>query len=188
MAKPILLSYNKYAQHRGCSLSTVQRAIKDERILEAVIESEGKKLINRKLADKLWIQNTDPRRANNYKGAAHADELYNADLDSNNKEEEVVDLKSKNLDFQRNRALREAYTVRMAKLNFEKQAGQLVEVKKVKEYMMKIHTRARDSLLNLPDKLGPKLAAETDIHKIINTLNEEIQIVCNHFSKGEIDF
>ena len=185
MATEALMSYRKYAKHRGCALATVQRAIKDGRITDAVMMVEGKKLISVKKADELWVKNTDPRRANNYKGKKGADELYDP---TPKKETEPSEQPKKAVDYQANRAIREAYAARMAKLNFEKQSGKLVDAKEAKDYMRKIHSRARDSLLNLPDKLGPKLAAENDIHKIIEMLNMEIQDVCNHFSNGEVDF
>lgn len=188
MTKPILMSQKGYSKYRGCSLSTVQRAINSGRISAAIVQVEEKKFINQSKADELWILNTDPRRANNYRGGKDSDKLYTGKIKDDEFTSNEEDTKKKGPDFAVNRAIREAYAARMAKLTFEKQAGKLVQVKEVKDYMMKLHSRARDSLLNLPDKLGPKLASENDIHKIIETLNKEIQIVCDHFSKGEIDF
>ena len=184
------MGYREYSRHRGCTLSTVQRAIKDGRISDALMNIEGKKMISVELADKLWKQNTDPRRANNHKGEKSADEIYTGEPSSKSDNDlNLEENKNKNpVDYQQARAKRELFTAQMAQINLKKEMKKLVETKKVRDYMFKIHTRARDSLLNIPDKLAPKLAAENDIHKIAEILNEEIQLVCDHFSSGEIDF
>lgn len=183
MPQQKLLTYRAYARHRGCALSTVQLAIKSGRIDDAVMEVEGKKLISVDLADKLWLENTDLSQVRGKDYGLDPDKKKRA----KKQKQEAEDNEQKGPNYQQNRAIREAYAARMAKLNFEKQSGRLLETKKVEEYIFKIHSRARNSLLNLPDKLGPKLASETDINKILDILNREIEAVCNHFSKGEID-
>lgn len=185
------MTVTQYVHHRGCAESTVRRAIKDGRIAEAVIKVEGKTMIKTKQADKLWTLNTDPKRANNYLGAKGQGKLYDSKAKGEQDLEEHSDDQPEGAqnvpNFQTHRAIKEAYAARMAKLNYEKESGKLIEVEKVKAYILKIHTRARDSLLNITDKLSPKLASENDIHKVSEIINKEIQIVCDQFSKGEID-
>ncbi len=178
MATKTLMGYREYAKYRGCALATVQRAIKDGRITDSLIIQGDRKFISVKMADELWRQNTDQARKDNHKGGVEVP------LKGNSAGEEPA-IKGPN--YQQNRAIREAYAARMAKLNFERESGKLLDADKVRKYMFKIHSRARDALLNIPDKLGPKLAAETDIHKIAEMINKEIEHVCSHFSKGDLD-
>lgn len=177
-----LVSQNKYSKHRGCSRSTVQRAIADGRITDALVNENGKTLINLKLADELWEQNTDPRRANN---ALDPSLVYTGKPESF---ENSGAAPTKKNDFQTNRTVREAYAARMAKLNYEKMAGKLVEVKKVKEYIRKIHSRMRDNFLNLPDKIAPKVVSTTDLNECVNILDQEIRSVCESINSGDIEF
>lgn len=184
------MSRNAYARYRGCSLSTVQRAIEDGRIAAAIVQTKpNESKINVEMADQLWIENTDPRRGNNHKGKAHADQLYDPtpkNKDENTEKDNTKEIVSSS--YQRSRALKENYAAQVEKVKLDKLRGKLVEKDRVKEYMIKIHSRAKDTLLNIPDKVGPKLAAENDLHKIIEILNKEIQKVCEQFSKGELDF
>ena len=55
---------NEYARHRGCSANAVTKAVRDGRIARAVIWDGGQiKSIKWRLADELWLANTDVGRA-----------------------------------------------------------------------------------------------------------------------------
>lgn len=64
MSDDELMGRNQYAKHRGCSPNAVTKAVRDGRIARAVKWEDGQiKSIKWRLADELWIANTDPSRA-----------------------------------------------------------------------------------------------------------------------------
>jgi hypothetical protein len=73
------------------------------------------------------------------------------------------------------RAAREAYMARLAKLDFEKRSGKLVDADDVRAQMFALGRRARDSLLGVPDRLAPILAGQADAAVIHRLLTEELE-------------
>src|SRR4051812_32894870 len=55
---------NEYARHRGVAPNAVTKAVTDGRIAAAVTMEDGRiKGIDWRLADQLWVRNTDPEQA-----------------------------------------------------------------------------------------------------------------------------
>ena len=77
--------------------------------------------------------------------------------------------------FAQSRAIREAYNARLAKLAYEEKAGELVRTDAVKVTWFNILRVLRDRTLNLPDRLAPILAAETDPKQITALLDDELR-------------
>ena len=65
----------------------------------------------------------------------------------------------------------------MAKLEYERAAGILVEKSAVDRDAFKIGRQIRDSLLSFPDRLAEVLAAEVDVQKIQAFLTREVNQV-----------
>lgn len=81
----------------------------------------------------------------------------------------------------------EVYKARLAQLDFEKKAGNLVEADKVEAAAFSAARMARNRLIILPEKLAPELAAEVDPHKIEIMLKREISQALEELSRGVKD-
>lgn len=75
------------------------------------------------------------------------------------------------------RAVREAYSARLAKLEYEKAIGKVVEADAVKTQAFKVARSVRDALLNIPDRVASELAAEADPARVHARLSGEIREV-----------
>lgn len=131
------LSQRAYAKHRGCALSTVQKAIDDERI---TTNPDGS--IDPKLADRQWRENTDAGRA-----AARGKNGHDGEGSA----------------FSKARARREFFLAQDAELEFKRKQGKLVDADEVAHLMARMNTEARTKLLAIPSKLKsriPHLTAE----------------------------
>lgn len=73
------------------------------------------------------------------------------------------------------RAIREVYAARLAKLEYEKAVGKVIEADAVKLQAFKIARSVRDALLNLPDRVSAELAAEVDPVRVHLRLSAEIR-------------
>ena len=72
------------------------------------------------------------------------------------------------------RQIKELYDAKMAKLEYEKAIGTLVEKADVQKEAFKIGRIIRDTLMGLPDRLAGVLASETDQKKIHALLTKEL--------------
>lgn len=146
------MGLREYAAHRGVSQSSVSEAIKLGKISDAVVIKRGLKKIDIKKADILWAQNTLP----------------------NNRNSDQVASNPTAQGYAKARAAKEAYAARIAQLNYEQKSGKLCRVDDIKRAASETARVTRDSLLSLPDRLAPLLAAETDLNDIKDLLIEEI--------------
>lgn len=73
-----------------------------------------------------------------------------------------------------NRNIREFYSARIAKLEYEQRLGKLVPKDELRLKLAKLHLAVRDNLRTIPDRIAPVLAAETDQAKIHAMLLKEI--------------
>lgn len=75
------------------------------------------------------------------------------------------------------RAVREAYQARLAKLEYEKAIGKVIDADTVKVQAFKVARQVRDGLLNIPDRVAAELAAETNPAKVHARLYRELRDV-----------
>lgn len=73
------------------------------------------------------------------------------------------------------RAVREAYQARLAKLEYEKAIGKVIDADAVKVDAFKVARQVRDGLLNIPDRVAAELAAEMDPGRVHDRLYREIR-------------
>lgn len=76
--------------------------------------------------------------------------------------------------YQKARAMREAYAAKLAQLDYQQKMGQLVSKDEMKAGLFTAGRQLRDSLTQLPTRLAPQLASETDQHVIQMMLAQEI--------------
>ena len=75
------------------------------------------------------------------------------------------------------RAVREAYMAKLAKIEYEKAIGKLIESDTVKVQAFKVARQVRDGLMNIPDRVAAELAHETNPAQIHARLQREIRDV-----------
>lgn len=152
MNKNGLLTFTQYAAHRKVSKAAVSKAVKEGRITVTVDPATGGRFIDAKKADEQW-------KANSVAGQKSA-----AGVNGVAPEAPATPGKPSAPSYADSRAIREAYSARMAKLEFEEKMGSLVSAERARADAFKTARITRDALLSLPDKISHELAAEADPH------------------------
>ena len=168
LQKIMKLSIAAYARHRGVSHVAVLKAIKSGRI-----EKEADGTIDAGKADAALSRNTNKaqqrQRQTEATVAAHA-------AAENHVGPPIV---NSGPSYAQSRAVKEAYLARLAKLSYEEKSGSLIKIDAVKVSWFNILRVLRDRVLNLPDRLAPIVAAETDPKKIRDLLEEDLRLILN---------
>lgn len=169
-----LMGIREYARHKGVSQKAVQLAIKEGRIDGAISMVGKRKKIDPTKADKLWEENTIPNNKNTHIRNDHPDK------------ETPQEPQLKGPSYAQSRAIKEAYAAKMAQVNYEQKAGNLIDADEVRKAVRQIARTVRDSLMNIPDKLAPILTAETELDEVHKILTEEVRNACEGLANGEI--
>ena len=80
------------------------------------------------------------------------------------------------------RAVREHYTARLAKLEFEERTGKLVPKDEVQVAAFNKFRQFRDHMLNIPDRVAAMVAAESDAARCYEIIAIEIRKALNEFA------
>ena len=75
------------------------------------------------------------------------------------------------------RCKKEFYLAEIARMQCEEQKKDLIKVEEVKKYLGLVGTKLRSSLTNLPDRLAPRLAPESDEETVHAIMLEEVQAI-----------
>lgn len=106
------------------------------------------------------------------------------------REKILKDAKTVGGDFEAARAEKELWRAKTCKLNFERLEGSLVDAESVRQAAFSKARLVRDSLLNIPARVSPILAAETNAKKINEILTQEIrqalENLCDSIQKTEV--
>lgn len=163
---PDLITKAEYARRRGCDPAAVTRAVQKGWITAI----DGK--IDPVVADVQWAANArsraDSRPATEVGarlaglGQAPAGAEAKAPADDS---------------YFAARARRETAEAEMAELKLQEQMSQLVRADTVRAETAKLANALRESFLQLPARLAPVLAAETDAGKVHDQLQTEIRQV-----------
>ena len=167
------LSITAYARHRGVSHVAVLKAIKAGRI-----EKEPDGTINPAKADAAWERNTN--QAQKRKPTNSTEPPRQEHAPEPQAETPVgPPIVNSGPSFAQSRAIKEAYNARLAKLAYEEKSGALVRTDSVKVAWFNTLRVLRDRALNLPDRLAPLVAAETDPKVVRDLLEEELRTILN---------
>lgn len=158
------MNVTAYARHRGVSHVAVLKAIKAGRIVK---EADG--TIDPAKADAAWEQNTSQAQQRKPPHREADDERQTEPTASG-----ATGIGG-GPSYAQSRAIKEAYLARLAKLEYEEKSGAVVRADNVKVAWFNILRVLRDRILNLPDRLAPLLAAETDPKKIREFLDSELR-------------
>jgi len=167
-----MVSLRGYARHRGVSLRAVQKAIESGRI-----QTTANGQIDTERADADWERNTGPRATATPAAATPKPEPNRAFVPTPAPEPSRAELASASgaLDYARARAIRENFSARLAKLDYEERLGKLVNRDEVQVAAFNKFRTFRDGMLNIPDRVAAQLAAETDPAKVHEILTTEIR-------------
>lgn len=161
MGKVDMITQAEYARRRGVSREAVSRAIKDGRI--SLIDGK----IDPVAADAQWAQNSRVRVGSRPAGAATTAELAAAAGEGGG-------VASAGDDYWDSRARREAAEAEKSEMQAAEMRGDLIRTDAVRSALAKAASSARDALQQIPARLSPVLAAETDAAKVHALLEGEI--------------
>ena len=157
----MLISLAELAMLKNVSRAAVTKKIKSGKLEGAVVNHNGRKLVNKDEAIRLWDR-ADTRVVTTVKK-----EL----------KQKIDNLSADEIpDFAESKAKREFYLAELAKLDVEEKKKQLVSVEDIKKSSFAKGRAIRESLTNLADRLSHQLAGEDDatvIHQIINSEHKE---------------
>ncbi len=178
------MSIREYAAHRlarglpGGSKHSVQKALAAGRISRT-----EKKKIDPEVADGEWAANSAPRLHRDHNAPAPRAALK-SDLapppasrrrppraPTNNDADEALEPTP---DYARSRAIREDYNARIARLEYEEAAGNLVARGAVGREQFRLARDTRNNVLAVPSRLDATLAAETDPAEVRRILTEDL--------------
>ena len=159
------LSIRGYAKHRGVSETAVRKAIKQGRISK---DSSGK--INPQIADNQWDKNSDPAQIKRPDTSEKPDYSQTSSPLSGPS-------------YQQSRAIKEAYSAKLIRLQFEKESKKLISVDEVKVAAFNAARMTRDRILNIPDRVIPQLVGKTDIFEMKEILRNELVKALEELSK-----
>lgn len=180
-----LLSGRRYAEHRHCSHTAVQHAIRDGRISFVLVGT--RKMIDPALADREWEENTDQSKPRNQRtGRPKGKRIPGApetpmDLDGTGRSGGGNGAAS---GYAKARAAREFYAAQSAKLAFDERMGKLVRAEEVRMAGYNAARKARDQLMAIPERMSTTLAALLDPGEVQRVLEDEIERVCQELSGG----
>ena len=104
--------------------------------------------------------------------------------------EESIRLQRARHDAQRrspSRDIKDLYDAKMAKLEYEKAIGQVIERDQVRNDAFRLGRIIRDGIMGLPDRLAGVLASETDQQQVHAILTKELRQVLEALAPYETD-
>jgi hypothetical protein len=171
------MSINAYARYRDCRPYTVQMAIKRGRIR---LNANGK--IDPDEADRMWAETTNPQLNTRGKDSPHRrgarQETSPAPVQRSPPAERLGS-NGNTPSFADARAVKEFYSARLTKLEYEKESGTLISANEVKVQTFNRFRAFRDQMLNIPDRIADELAGISDTHEIFRILTDEIKSALN---------
>ena len=157
----MLISLAELAMLKNVSRAAVTKKIKSGKLQGAVVNHNGRKLVNKEEAIRLWDR-ADTRVVTTVKK-----EL----------KQKIDNLSANQIpDFAESKAKREFYLAELAKLEVEEKKKQLVSVDEIKKSSFAKARSIREALTNLADRLSHQLAGEDDatvIHNLLSTEHRE---------------
>ena len=157
----MLISLAELAMLKNVSRAAVTKKIKSGKLEGAVVNHNGRKMVNKEEAFRLWDM-ADTRTVTTVKKELK-EKIDSLPLDSIP-------------DFAESKAKREFYLAELAKLDVEEKKKQLVSVDEIKKSSFAKARSIREALTNLADRLSHQLAGEDDatvIHNLLSTEHRE---------------
>ncbi|AOP96436.1 hypothetical protein [Enterobacter roggenkampii] len=156
------MNQSQYAQHSGVDRKTIGRWIKAGRFI--VMDGD---LIDVEASDAALKKNRDGKdpRASNAKKKKTPVVSDNADDgdEINKTVRQIMLTEGAGLSREEAGRIRENYMALQAKLQYEKDSGQLIELTAAEEVLFNAFRQQRDAWLNWPSRVAPLMAADLDV-------------------------
>lgn len=172
MASVELISQAEYARRRAVDPTTVRDAIRAGRIT-TIAGPDGKPMIDPAVADIQWQRNTRAR-IRTAPRQMHLDDGAPVPPAPSDAQDGSGIGNTGDGDYWASRARREAAEAEMAELKLAEQHGTLIRLDAVKSALASVIAATRDSLLQLPARLAPVLAAESSAAAVHDIIQSEI--------------
>ena len=150
------------AKLKNVSRMAVSKKVKSGKLDTAIVNHNGRKLVNKEEAFRLWDLQAPPSKDTIVR------KKLKQEIDSK-KEEEIPA-------YGESKAKREYFLAELAKLDVQEKKQQLVSVEDIRKSSFVTGRSIREALTNLADRLSHQLAGEDDatvIHNIISTEHRE---------------
>jgi len=154
---PPIVSLSAYARHRKLNVKTVRDAIDQGQITAE--RKDGKVFIDQESADKEWLENR-ASRGHLSPGDKKKPDKYAAA-----------------------RALKEQANAELVILTLAERKKSLIKIEEVERQGYEMARRIRNSILNIPAKISPSLAAVVDPHEMEVILYRELNQALEDLSK-----
>jgi hypothetical protein len=89
-------------------------------------------------------------------------------------------------EYTRNKATGAGYDAYLKKLEYERKIGRYVLSDEVKQEAYTLYRMVRDSILNIPDRISPIVAAEADTEKVREILTSELTTALEALSTSRV--
>ena len=171
------LSRRAYAVHAGVSEAAVRKAIKSGRI---TVGKSG--LIDPKVADRQWSDNTDPtkplnRNTGDPKHRKESPDSPPVPMSMGAKDRDTAG------NFAKARAAREFYQAQLAKLDYQERMGSLVPKEQVRAAATAAARIIANLILTRPDRLAKALAGVSDVDGCRKILENDARRMCEDARK-----
>ncbi|HFD8275392.1 TPA: hypothetical protein ACF6GX_002016 [Raoultella ornithinolytica] len=155
-----MMNQSQYAQHSGVDRKTIGRWIKAGRFIVMVGD-----LIDVEASDAALKKNRDgkdPRASNGRKKKTPAvvDDVGDEIEDTARK---IILTEGADLTREEAARVRENYMALLAKLQYEKDSGQTIELVAAEEILFNAFRQQRDAWMNWPSRVAPLMAADLDV-------------------------
>ena len=196
----MLIGFSDFARLKGVSAAAVTTACKS-RIKEAIVERNGKRMLDREKALALWDRNTkrngservsDEARQRDQRGLGA--ELGEAPAVTTAEVSGVTPEALKTLimglpedqipGIDTSRERKAHYDAEVARLEALKERGEVGSLRDMEGALFERARAVRDALLGLADRLAPMLAATTDARECHRLLTEEHRIALRGLADG----
>jgi hypothetical protein len=193
----MLVTFSKFAEIKGVSPAAVSIACKS-RIKDAIVERNGKRMLDRDKALELWDRNT--KRNGSERVSADAKQRDRKPLEPSADSpppaqppaatgEQLKTLimglpedQIPGLDVSRER--KEHYNAEIARLQALKEREELVPTADVKRMASTLGRQIRDNILSIPNRVAPLLAAAQDSGEVHRLLSEELRTALRVLADG----
>tara|TARA_R100001163_G_scaffold25911_1_gene21149 strand:- start:249 stop:746 length:498 start_codon:yes stop_codon:yes gene_type:complete len=158
----MLISMAELAMLKNVSRQAVSKKIKTGKLDSAIVNHNGKRMVNKEEAFRLWDIQALPSKDTTVR------KQLKQEIDAKTEDEIPAYGESK--------AKREYFLAELAKLDVEEKKEQLVSVDEIKKSSFATGRSIREALTNLADRLSHQLAGEDDatvIHTLLSTEHRE---------------
>ena len=165
----MLISMAELAKLKNVSRMAVSKKVKSGKLDSAVVNHNGRKLINKEEGFRLWDIQALPSKDTTVRKQLKQE--------INAKTEDEIPA------YGESKAKREYFLAELAKLDVEEKKEQLVSVDEIKKSSFAKARAMREALTNLADRLSHQLAGEDDATVIHNLLSIEHREALENLAK-----